>query len=407
MTYAKQGDLGDSGHIVVFRQNRPWKVDTAKDGRILSTAELERSAPLTPVPHRTDDPNGASRQFQYIYDHTTHEYPGVGVLSASNRDVWAKVRVNRFSHAIRSLTAFFAQDYAELLASPQNAHIIETIQSAAFTVSLDASSPTGFVGFSRSLWHGDVQPSQGPSTPSPQSLPPHLPSGIQVPTGLRNRWVDKPVQFIVYDNAQAGIMGEHSVMDGTPTARMCDDILGWLYDPSFDHGSPPPSSAAAAAPPAPLDWHISPTTQSAIATADQAALALIDSQALGFHRTAYGKAAIKRFGVSPDAWAQMTIQLAYRRLLAAQSETRRGATYEAATTRRFFKGRTEAIRVVSAESDRWVASMDDPAVDKAARKTLFLDAAKKHLGLARESGNAIGIDRLMLGESASSKRFSW
>ena len=47
VTYAKQGDLGDSGHIVVFRQNRPWKVDTAKDGRILSTAELERSVPLT------------------------------------------------------------------------------------------------------------------------------------------------------------------------------------------------------------------------------------------------------------------------------------------------------------------------------------------------------------------------
>jgi predicted nucleotide-binding protein (sugar kinase/HSP70/actin superfamily) len=31
------------------------------------------------------------RQIQYIYDSTTEEYPGVGVLTASNRDVWAKV----------------------------------------------------------------------------------------------------------------------------------------------------------------------------------------------------------------------------------------------------------------------------------------------------------------------------
>ena len=36
---------------------------------------------------------GTSRQIQHIYDNTTHEYPGVGVLTASNRDVWAKVRV--------------------------------------------------------------------------------------------------------------------------------------------------------------------------------------------------------------------------------------------------------------------------------------------------------------------------
>ena len=34
---------------------------------------------------------GNDRQIQYIYDNTLQEYPGVGVLSASNRDIWAKV----------------------------------------------------------------------------------------------------------------------------------------------------------------------------------------------------------------------------------------------------------------------------------------------------------------------------
>ena len=34
--------------------------------------------------------------------------------------------------------------------------------------------------------------------------------------GLRNRWVDKPMQFVVSADGKAGIMGEHSVMDGTP-----------------------------------------------------------------------------------------------------------------------------------------------------------------------------------------------
>jgi carnitine O-acetyltransferase len=53
---------------------------------------------------------------------------------------------------------------------------------------------------------------------------------------------------------------------------------------------------------------------------------------------------IKTFGVSPDSWAQMIIQLAYARLLRAHGKLREGGTYESATTRKFNKGRTEVIR---------------------------------------------------------------
>lgn len=34
----------------------------------------------------------ALSQFQYIYDHSTREYPAIGTLTTQNRDVWAKVR---------------------------------------------------------------------------------------------------------------------------------------------------------------------------------------------------------------------------------------------------------------------------------------------------------------------------
>ncbi|RDB23658.1 Carnitine O-acetyltransferase, mitochondrial [Hypsizygus marmoreus] len=334
VTYAKEGDVGDSGHIIVFRKNRVWKVDTAQDGRILSTGEIEK-------------------QIQYIYDNTTQEYPGVGVLTANNRDVWAK-------------------DYADLTSSPHNASIVEAIQSAAFVINLDDSSPTTPVQHSRTLWHGDVR------------------NGV--PVGLRNRWVDKPVEFIVFDNAVAGILGEHSVMDGTPTVRLCDDVLDMLHDPAFDHGAP---SASPFPTPVPLDWEITPTITNAIAQADKAAIELIESQELGFLLTSYGKAAIKDFGVSPDSWAQMIIQLAYRRLIG--NEKRIGGTYEAATTRGFFKGRTEAIRVVTSESDAWVKSMDDPALGQEERKKLFAAAAKKHIGLAKDSGLGQGVDRHLFG----------
>jgi carnitine O-acetyltransferase len=184
-------------------------------------------------------------------------------------------------------------------------------------------------------------------------------------------------------------------MDGTPVVSLCDDILDRLADPSFDHGVlPSPPSLT----PTPLDWTISPAITRAISTADQAAAELIESQSLGFHLTTYGKAAIKTFSVSPDSWAQMIIQLAYKRLIKSSSSPKRiGGTYESATTRRFFKGRTEVIRVVTADSDAWVASMDDEGVDQVERKRLFDSAARKHVGLAKAAGMGAGVDRHLLG----------
>ncbi|KAF9563145.1 acyltransferase ChoActase/COT/CPT [Agrocybe pediades] len=334
VSYAKEGDIGDSGHIIVIRKNRIYKVDVTENGRILSTQEIEK-------------------QIQHIYDNTLEEYPGVGVLSTSNRDVWAK-------------------DYAELESSPNNAKILEAINSSAFVVALDSSRPKDPIHHSRALWHGDVI------------------GGI--PVGLRNRWVDKPLQFIVFDNGYAGIMGEHSVMDGTPTARMCDEVLDMLYDPAFDHGSPSKSTEKA---PTVLDWEITPATAEAINAADRAAAELCNSQELGFHLTSYGKAAIKKFGVSPDSWAQMIIQLAYKRLNGSKQRT--GGTYEAASTRKFFKGRTEAIRVVTSEADAWVRSMDDETATPETRKKLFDEATKKHVSLAKAGGQGQGVDRHLFG----------
>lgn len=213
-----------------------------------------------------------------------------------------------------------------------------------------------------------------------------------IPVGLRNRWVDKPVQFIVFDNGAAGLMGEHSVMDGTPTVKLCDDVLEMLHDTSFDHGSP---TTAPAPQPIALDWEITPAITQAIAEADKAAVELIGSQELGFLLTSYGKADIKKFGVSPDSWAQMIVQLAYRRLIG--KEKRIGGTYEAATTRKFYKGRTETIRVVSSESDAWVSSMDNNDIGNDERKKLFAAATKKHITLAKSGGQGQGVDRHLFG----------
>ena len=42
VSYAKEGDLGDSGHIVVIRRGRFWKINVGKGGELISTIDLER-----------------------------------------------------------------------------------------------------------------------------------------------------------------------------------------------------------------------------------------------------------------------------------------------------------------------------------------------------------------------------
>jgi carnitine O-acetyltransferase len=83
-------------------------------------------------------------------------------------------------------------------------------------------------------------------------------------------------------------MGEHSVMDGTPTQRMCDDLLDAINNPDFDKHVSTPSSSVDVKPQL-LDWHVSPKTKTAIERATNEARELVGSQMLGYVSTSYGK----------------------------------------------------------------------------------------------------------------------
>ncbi|QRW17279.1 carnitine O-acetyltransferase [Rhizoctonia solani] len=339
VSFAQAGDTGDSGHVVVIRNGRLWRVDaSAPDGGLLGTDELQK-------------------QFDYIYQHSEEPTPGVGVLTSNNRDVWAK-------------------DYQALREIPANAEILREIESCAFIVCLDKGRPQGPAELSRASWHGGLKGEE-----------------------LGNRWVDKPCQFIVYDNGEAGFMGEHSVMDGTPTVRLCDEVLTDLQSQSFPHAGASVSSPLPA--PTPLDFTLTSTLQTAIESARQAGSELVNSQDLQYLLLPYGKDVVKKFNVSPDSWAQLIIQLAFWRLSKTGLVPNVGkgelaGTYEAATTRKFRKGRTETIRVVSEEVKAFCEAMDSKV--PAERKiSLFRDAAKVHIQRAREAGNAMGVDRHMFG----------
>lgn len=80
----------------------------------------------------------------------------------------------------------------------------------------------------------------------------------------------------------------------------------------------------------------------------------------------YGKGFMKTCHLSPDAYIQMALQLAYYRDAGHFS-----LTYEASMTRLFREGRTETVRPCTIESAAWVKAMENS--DKSTVKLIQCD----------------------------------
>ena len=103
---------------------------------------------------------------------------------------------------------------------------------------------------------------------------------------------------------------------------------------------------------------------------------------------AFGKGFIKTCKVSPDAFIQMALQLAYFRDFGKFS-----LTYEASMTRLYREGRTETVRSCSIESCAWVRAMEDEKVSTQEKVRLLRKACERHQQLYLEAMTGKGVDR--------------
>lgn len=251
--------------------------------------------------------------------------------------------------AVGHLTTMARADWAasrqSLLAiDPRNAAALDTVESALFCVCLEDFVPKDTQEACDQLLHGDSS----------------------------NRWFDKAVSLIVFGDGTAGINVEHCGLDGTTILSFVDALLG---EQSGD-GAEPQGLPAVEAVEFVLDEGLRADVREAAASFAAYAAATATS-ILSFED--FGADKVKRLGMSPDGFAQMAYQLAHQRTKGLS-----GATYESIATRQYQHGRTEAMRVVTPESVRFVAAMDDPGLDRAARKSAFVAAAAKHVARAKE-----------------------
>lgn len=195
----------------------------------------------------------------------------------------------------------------------------------------------------------------------------------------RNRWYDKSVSIFVESTSRAGGMGEHSPCDGLVVGAMMNHSLSESIDPrQFRHDNIPDEAVAEINSCTPeferLDWVVDDDMEKKCAEAERHARQISDdSDASLLWFKDFGAQWVKDIGklthssqsnisyaavsgkLSPDAFAQLAMQLAWHKVQGYFT-----ATYETATTQMFLRGRTETIRSFSFESWLFVKAMTDP-----------------------------------------------
>lgn len=326
----KSYDPSQNKYFVVAFQNNFYKVEFIKpDGSFLSKGEIYW-------------------QLNAILNSTHLSGEPVGALTSMNRDDYCAA-------------------YEHMLKSPVNQASFESIFASSFVLCLDDVSPVTVEEKSRYSWHGD---------------------------GM-NRFFDKPLQLFVAKNGHSGFLGEHSRMDATPTVQLNNTIMKQISSEDLAALIKEVNSTSKYVEQHPqlLNFDIDPVTRSNISSAKSSFNRTMST----FHHEVfqyfgYGKGLIKTFKVSPDAYVQMMMQLAYFKLTGKVRPT-----YESAATRKFLKGRTETGRTVSVESKNFVETWTNPNSTVADKVASFQTACKQHVSYLSAAADGLGVDRHLFG----------
>lgn len=221
-----------------------------------------------------------------------------------------------------------------------NAAALETIETALFCLCLDDFTPSDAQEACDRLLYG------------------------------QNRWYDKAVSLVVFEDGTAGINVEHCELDGTTILGFTDALLSGAREARESASGVPGHEV--------VEFTLTDALREDARAAAADFKAYADATATQTVSFDFGANRAKELGMSPDAFAQMSYQLAHRR---AKGLT--GATYESIATRQFQNGRTEAMRVVTPEVVRFADVMTSDA-SRDEKRAAFRAAAAKHVARAKE-----------------------
>lgn len=273
------------------------------------------------------------------------EGPGVGALTGQNRTVWYQLREHLIS------------------IHPENAKHLDVVQKAIFVVALDDLAPVSDSEIGREALVGNP----------------------------RLRWFDKSMTLIVFRNGMTASNCDHA-----PHDAMVNVVLSYFVYLGLDacnYSWTGPKSIRSLPAPTELSFRLDDRIIKGINDADQFYRESNNSMDIKIDPfTCYGRDLLRIHNVHPDAFVQMALQLAYFRL-----HQKPAPTYETASTRRFYNGRTETLRSCTTETLNWSKSMLDASASNAKRRQLFNTAVETHLRNMTEAQENQGCDRHLFG----------
>ncbi|XP_022598040.1 choline O-acetyltransferase-like [Seriola dumerili] len=168
-----------------------------------------------------------------------------------------------------------------------------------------------------------------------------------------NRWYDKSMQFVVGVDGICGVVCEHSPFEGIVLVQCSEYLMKYI------NASPSKMATVSGIrelpPPRRLLWKCNPHIQGLLTASGDRLQRLVNNLDMDvFKFKAYGKEFIKKQKMSPDAFIQMALQLAFYKC-----NGRLVSTYESASIRRFQEGRVDNIRSATPEALAFVMSMTD------------------------------------------------
>lgn len=268
------------------------------------------------------------------------------ILKSATEPAPAGTAVGQLTTAAR---ADWARARTRLLTDPHNAEALDTVETALFAVCLEDFAPRDDLHAADTLLHGDSA----------------------------NRWFDKSISFIVFADGRAGINVEHCGLDGTTILSFVDTLL---ETPVGEHLERSGARGQGLPPAEQIEFRLDAEQQAEVIAAGAAfAQYAADNATTIVSFPDFGTARAKQLGISPDAFAQLSYQLAHRR-----SKGLTGATYESIATRQYRNGRTEAMRVVTPEMVTFADTLTDPAAEPAAKLAAARAAATAHVERAKQ-----------------------
>ncbi|XP_077482458.1 choline O-acetyltransferase b [Stigmatopora argus] len=286
-----------SAHIIVACQNQFFAMDVVANGKPF--AETELLSQLETIASMAA--NVAER------------CPPLGILTSDGRTEWARAR--------------------DILTRDQtNKDSLALFETCMCVLCLDEASGRKPTDTNRALLmlHGGGREKNG-----------------------ANRWYDKSMQFVVGMDGICGAVCEHSAFEGVVLVQCSEYLTKHIARTALETGKP--SSTRKLRPPRRLLWKCDAEIQGLLLASEERLQRLVNNLDMDvFTFRGYGKEFIKKQKMSPDAFVQVALQLAF-----FKCSGKLVSTYESASIRRFRDGRVDNIRSATVEALAFVQAMTD------------------------------------------------